>query len=334
MKRCPVTFENVASLENLCAAWEEFIRGKRKKEDVQAFAKNLADEIVRLHEDLMAGTYRHGPYVHFRIRDPKPRDIHKASVRDRLLHHAIHRQLYPFYDRLFIADSFSCRVDKGVHRALDRFRMMARKASKNHTRTCWALKCDIRKFFASIDHKILLDIFSERITDKWLLNLLSRIIESFETLPGKGVPLGNLTSQLCANVYLDALDQFVKRFLRAEHYIRYADDFIFLSSDKEHLISFLPLMQAFLRDRLNLALHPDKTFLQTIASGVDFLGWIHFPYHRVPRTVTRHRLFSRLRQRPEEATLQSYLGMLSHGDAWELQRHAMNERWLWNNVSE
>lgn len=292
MKLCPVTLEDVASLDNLCEAWEEFIRGKRNKEDVQAFTRNLADEIVSLHEDLLSGAYRHGSYIHFRICDPKPRDIHKASVRDRLLHHALHRKLDPFYDRLFIADSFSCRTGKGVHAALDRFRSMAREASRNHTRTCWVLKCDIRKFFASIDHEILLEILAERITDQRLLNLLARIVGSFEVAQGKacpepfgfaqgrlrrgGIPLGNLTSQLFANVYLNELDQFIKRFLRAEYFIRYADDFIILSSDKERLISFLPLIQLFLRDRLRLLLHPNKVFLQTVGRGVDFLGWCIF----------------------------------------------------------
>lgn len=328
-KSCPVTFEDIASLENLCAAWEEFIRGKRKKEDVRMFAEHLADEVIMLHEDLLAGTYRHGPYVHFRIQDPKPRDIHKALVRDRLLHHAIHRQLYPFYDHLFIADSFSCRVDKGVHRALDRFRAMTRRASKNHTRTCWVLKCDIRKFFASIDHAILFLILSERITDKKLLQLLACIIGSFQATPGKGLPLGNLTSQIFANIYMNELDQFIKRFLHAQYYIRYADDFVLLSSDKERLISFLPVLRAFLWDRLRLSLHPDKVFMQTIAQGADFLGWVHFPHHRVPRRVTERRMLLRIRQRPEEATLQSYLGMLSHGNAWELGQRAVNDQWLW-----
>jgi len=327
-KACPVTLQDVASLENLCAAWEEFIRGKRKKEDVQRFAERLADEIMSLQGALMDGSYRHGPYIHFRISDPKPRDIHKATVRDRLLHHAIHRQLYPFYDALFIADSFSCREEKGVHKALDRFRAMARKTSRNHMRTCWALKCDIRKFFANIDHGVLLAILTERIEDGGLHDLLSRVIGSFEAAPGKGVPLGNLTSQLFANVYLNELDQFVKRFLRVPFYIRYADDFVFLSHDKDRLISFLPIIHAFLQERLKLALHSNKVFLQTIASGTDFLGWVHFPHHRLPRVATRRRMFLRIWQHPEDATLQSYLGMLTHGDAWELSERVRNEKWL------
>lgn len=336
-KMCTVTLHDIASLENLCAAWEEFIQGKRKKEDIYLFGEHLADEIMALHESLMDGSYRHGAYVHFRISDPKPRDIHKASVRDRLLHHAVHRQLYPFYDKLFISDSFSCRVGKGVHRALNRFQSMARRASKNHTRTCWVLKCDIRKFFASVDHNALLSILTERITDQSLLDLLSRIIRSFEVMPDKacpersrgGIPLGNLTSQLFANIYMNELDQFVKQFLRTPFYIRYADDFVFLSHDKERLISFLPLIQLFLRERLKLTLHPSKVFLQTVASGTDFLGWVHFPHYRVPRRTTRKRMLARIQGCPEDATLQSYMGMLSHGNAWELSERVRNEQWLW-----
>lgn len=330
-KTCPVTLQDIASLENLCAAWEEFIRGKRNKEDVQTFTEHLSDEIMALHEALMDGSYRHGPYVHFRISDPKPRDIHKATVRDRLLHHAIHRQLYPFYDRLFIADSFSCREEKGVHKALDRFRTMARNASHNHARTCWALKCDIKKFFASIHHHTLLEVLGERIKDDALMVLLSRVIKSFEASPGSGLPLGNLTSQLFANVYMNELDQFVKRFLHAPLYVRYADDFVFLSHDRTMLLSYLPIIREFLFDHLRLNLHPDKVFIKTIASGVDFLGWVHFPRHRVPRGTTRRRMLFRIRHCPEDPTLQSYLGMLSHGDAWELSERARNEAWVWGD---
>ncbi|MCX6781238.1 MAG: reverse transcriptase domain-containing protein, partial [Candidatus Magasanikbacteria bacterium] len=151
-------FEEIISVENLCAAWGEFLNGKRGKADVQEFGRRLADNIVQLHSDLADGSYRHGGYYAFRIADPKPREIHKASVRDRLVHHAIYRILYPFFDRTFIADSFSCRDGKGVHRALRRFDCMARSVSQNHHRTAWILKCDIRKFFASINHEILVGI--------------------------------------------------------------------------------------------------------------------------------------------------------------------------------
>jgi len=167
------TFQDIISKENLLEAWEEFVIGKRYKRDVEEFSLNLMDNIFQLHNDLANLTYKHGGYQAFNICDPKPRNIHKASIRDRLLHHAIYRKLYPLYDRTFIADSYSCRINKGTHKALNRFTRYAYKVSKNNTRTCWVLKCDIRKFFENIDHAILLNILKERISDKniiWLLN--------------------------------------------------------------------------------------------------------------------------------------------------------------------
>ncbi len=190
-------FNNIISVENLLAAWEEFVSGKRGKRDVQEFSLRLMDNIFLLHSDLASRTYMHGGYVAFNISDPKPRNIHKAMVRDRLLHHAVYRILYPFFDRTFVSDSFSCRLGKGTHKALNRFRTFADQASRNHTRTCWVLKCDIRKFFANIDHDILKHILAGYIPDKDILWLLGRVIDSFySTRPSIGLPLGNLTSQL------------------------------------------------------------------------------------------------------------------------------------------
>jgi retron-type reverse transcriptase len=137
-------FEKIGSTDNLLEAWREFLPGKRGKRDVQEFQLHLMDNILSLRADLINGTYRHGGYQAFKISDPKPRDIHKASVRDRLVHHAIYRQLYPFFDKTFIADSFSCRNQKGTHAAINRFRTFAYVVSKNDMRTCWVLQCDIR----------------------------------------------------------------------------------------------------------------------------------------------------------------------------------------------
>ncbi len=328
MKRCEVSFDEVVSLENLCEAWQEFIRGKRGKKDVQEFSLRLSDEVVQLHENLISGTYRHDHYHEFRINDPKPRVIHKASVRDRLLHHAIHRKLYPEFAKTFIADSFSCQKRKGVHRALDRFEKQARKVGKNHSETCWVLKCDIRKFFASIDHFALFELLERRVSDVKLLCLLGEIIGSFSTRPGKGIPLGNLTSQLFSNIYMNSFDQYVKQELHFKHYVRYADDFAFLSSNQTELEHLLDESRAFLSERLALDLHPDKVFLKTIASGMDFLGWVHFPHHRVLRTKTKERMMKRVAQNPTGATLQSYLGMLGYGDAYQSSVHLRNAHWL------
>lgn len=315
----------MVSLDNLCAAWEEFAAGKRGKADVQEFSDNLMDNISRLHEELIADKYRHGGYHAFRISDPKPRQIHKASVRDRLLHHAVHRLLYPFFDLMFIADSFSCREGKGTHAALNRFRGLAYQASHNHTRTCWVLKCDIRKFFANVNQTVLLKILSSRISDVRIIRLLNEIISSFDSgRPGTGIPLGNLTSQLFANVYLNKLDQFVKHGLRFPIYLRYADDFVFLSPHRNELLAILPIISDFLRDELRLELHPTKIILKTFASGVDFLGWVHFPDHRVLRSATGRRMIKRVISHPSKETVRSYLGLLSHGNAFQLQEEVMN----------
>jgi len=228
--------------------------------------------------------------------------------------------LYPFFDRIFIADSYSCRFCKGTHRAIDRFQSFARKASFNHSRTAWILKCDIRKFFASINQAKLLEILAEYIPDKDVLALISEIVGSFfSTQKGTGLPLGNLTSQLFVNIYMNEFDQFVKHSLKARYYIRYADDFVILSSDREWLCSVLPLIRVFLSDRLKLQLHPNKISISTIASGVDYLGWVNFPDHRVLRTATKRRMFRRLKDsegKPE--TVQSYLGLISRGNAHRL----------------
>jgi len=314
-------YHHIISIENLLEAWKEFLKGKRSKKDVQEFQYRLSDNILSLHNDLKNKIYAHGGYYAFNISDPKPRNIHKASVRDRLLHHAIYRQLYPFFDRTFIYDSYSCRKLRGTHRALKRFKDFSYKVSKNNTKTCWVLKCDIRKFFASIDHDILLVILRQYIVDEDVLRLLKSVIQSFEsTASGKGMPLGNLTSQLLVNVYMNEFDQLVKHKLKTKYYIRYADDFVILSDSKIELLEKLRKISSFLQVELKLHLHRKKIFIKTFSSGVDFLGWIHFPHHRVLRTSTKKRMFRNIKLKEgKSGTLQSYLGMLKHGNANKLK---------------
>lgn len=309
------SYNDIISLENLLLAWKEFKKGKKSRIDVQIFERNLMSNILLLHEELVTKVYKHGDYFAFNISDPKPRSIHKASVRDRLLHHATYRVLYPFFDKTFIADSYSCRVNKGTHRALRRFEHFERKVSKSHTKTCWILKCDIRKFFASIDQKILLAILDGYVSDKDIVWLLTTVIESFHsTEVGKGLPLGNLTSQLFVNIYMNEFDQFVKHRLKAKYYIRYADDFVILSRDKNKLGVLRQKVENFLNGNLCLSLHPNKVSIETFSSGIDFLGWVHFPKHRVLRTTTKRKMFVRA----SEKNVTSYLGLLSHGNTYEL----------------
>ncbi len=281
--------------------------------------------IILLHQDLVRKTYIHSQYEAFSISDPKPRSIHKAMVRDRLLHHALYRQLYPFFDKTFISDSYSCRFNKGTQKAISTFHRYANKVSQNRTRNVWVLKCDVRKFFASIDQDILTDIIKEYIPDKDIVWLVSQIIRSFHsTKEGVGLPLGNLTSQLLVNVYMNRFDQFVKHKIKAKYYIRYADDFVFLSEDKQWLESILPRIQEFLITKLRLHLHPNKISICSLALGVDFLGWVHFSNHKVLRTVTKKRMFRNIKVsngKPE--VVQSYLGLLSHGNTKKLKDKVM-----------
>jgi len=313
-------YEHIISLENLLEAWKEFLNGKRARKDVQIFERNLMGNIIALHQDLVTKTYNHSPYQAFNISDPKPRNIHKASVRDRLLHHALYRKLCPFFDKTFINDSYSCRLNKGTHKAINRFRQFAYMESKNHTKTTWVLKCDIRKFFGSIDHSVLKEIIKSHIPDENIRWLLGRIIDSFQPIrKGMGLPLGNLTSQLLVNIYMNEFDHFVKRELKAKYYIRYADDFVILSTDKRKLEEMLLSIESFLRDRLKLELHPDKVFIKSFGSGVDFLGWIHYSNHRVVRTVTKRRALRNLQVRNGNIeTVQSYLGLFKHGNSKKL----------------
>lgn len=321
------SYQNIISPENLLAAWKEFVKGKRNKKDVQEFSINLMDNIFSLHRDLFNHTYKHGGYQAFKINDPKPRDIHKASVKDRLLHHAIYRKLYPFFDKTFIADSYSCRENKGTHKAVNQFRKVANKTSKNNTKTCWILKCDIKKFFASIDHESLINILSEYIPDKNIMWLLENVIESFPA----GLPLGNLTSQLFVNIYMNKFDQFTKHKLKAKDYIRYADDFVIFLQDKKQLENIIPEIEKFLNEELKLKLHPNKVFIKTFSSGVDFLGMVNLPHHKVLRTKTKKRMMKKIKnkkldlenslisKKSFEQSLQSYLGMLKHCEGYKIR---------------
>ncbi|MBI2087014.1 MAG: group II intron reverse transcriptase domain-containing protein [Candidatus Zambryskibacteria bacterium] len=287
------------------------------------------DNIISLHEDLKNKTYKHSAYHTFNISDPKPRNIHKASVRDRLLHHAIYRILYPYFDKKFIFDSYSCRLNKGTHKAMEKFKSFSRKVSKNNTKQCWILKCDIKKFFATIDHNSLRYIVTKYIPDEDVNWLITQIIESFHSVPGKGLPLGNLTSQLLVNIYMNEFDQFAKHNLKIKYYIRYADDFVFFTSDRQYLTLLLTALEKFLANKLKLSFHPDKVFIKTLSSGVDFLGWVYFPGHRVLRTSTKRRMFKRLSEKFSSESLVSYLGMLKHGNTYKIRKSVDDIIYKW-----
>lgn len=242
------------------------------------------------------------------------------------------RILYPIFDKTFIHDSYSCREGKGVHRGVLQLEEYVHKASANYTCPLYALKCDIKKFFDSVSHKILFDFITRKINDPELLSLILSIIKSFETRPGYGLPLGNVTSQLFANIYLNELDHFVKRDLKARYYLRYCDDFVILDNDKEKLFAFLPPIRRFLAERLHLSLHPHKVSLRKASQGIDFLGYVVLPHYRVLRTKTKHRMLRKIRwlsRAREEGiitdqsfcqSLCSYLGMLMHCEGRKIEK--------------
>lgn len=337
----------IVSPENLFIAWEIFKRDKQRKEDVLEFGMEVEKKIFQLRRELANKTYRHGPYTGFWICDPKRRRIHKATVRDRIVHHALFRVLNNVFEPTFIPASFSCRIGKGTHKGVRVVANMIRKESQNHTRTCWALKCDIRKFFDSIDHEILLGILEKKVIDANTRGLLTEIVGSFsasETLfERKGVPIGNLTSQLFANVYMNEFDQFMKRVLKVRNYARYTDDFLVLSADRAYLEEVLRNASRFLQDRLQLELHPKKISIRKCTQGVDFLGYVILPHQIVPRTRTKRRIFKKLRRRvvdfkkgtvPEatmKGSLDSYLGFLGQADAKEISDDLKNKFWFWVN---
>ncbi len=339
-------FDQIISSDNLFDAWNSFKKDKRNKKDVLYFEWRLEEHIFHLHRDLKSRRYRHGPYSSFNINDPKPRSIHKATVRDRILHHAVFATLNPIFEPTFISNSFSCRVGKGTHKGVNMLNHIARAVSRNNSRPCFALKCDVKKFFASVDHQVLLGIICKRIRDKDALWLLEEIIGSFSSdrstlFERKGLPIGNLTSQLFANVYLNVFDQFVKNDLKVKNFLRYTDDFVIIADNKPYLENLVAPISGFLHTRLRLSLHPNKVSIRTFHQGIDFLGYVVLPHYRLLRTKTKQRIWRKLRQRVSEyrngtisrktleQSLQSYLGVLSHAETQQFSKDLQNQLWFW-----
>ena len=333
-------FCDVISVNNLLGAWKEFSRGKKSKEDIAEFELNLENNLFDLHRRLVTGEWQPDPYEVFFVKDPKLRRIHKATVRDRVLYQVIYRSLYQIFDSGFIYHSFSSRHRKGTHAGVLSLEKYLRQVSQNYRSLGYALKGDIRKFFDSIDHDILFDLIKKKIADADLLRLIWQIVNSFSTVPGKGLPLGNVTSQLFANIYLNELDQYIKRELKAERYVRYCDDFALVSSSKKYLDDCVKNIGRFCQVRLSLDLHPRKIIIRKINQGVDFLGYVLLPHRRVLRTHTKTRMLKKLSNlkqdvknekiKPEflEQSAQSYLGVLSHCRGEKIK--AQIERIFWD----
>ncbi len=324
MQRIGRIFPAFCSFENLLLAYRKTRRGTRRNAESADFFINLEKELFLLQEELSNETWIPQPYRFFDIYDPKHRVIAVAAFRDRVVHHALVNLLEPIYERCFIYDSYATRKGKGVHAAVDRAQFYLR-------RNDWFLKTDIEKYFDSADHRILANLLKRKIKDRRLLAVAEKIIRTNRTKE-KGLPIGNRTSQFFANVYLNALDHFIKEQLRIKAYIRYMDDFVFFSDDRKLLKGWLSEIERFLSEELTLQLKPKATFLNSHRNGLSFLGRRIFRQTIRLRRENLRRIISRIRFREwqfshghidETSFLQSmnsYWAMLSYHRVGALRR--------------
>ena len=293
MKTYNKLYEKLYSKENLISAFKKARKGKRSKNYVINFESNLNKNINILQEQLKNKKYYPSRLSKFVIRDPKTRTIHSSIFRDRIVHHAIINIIQPIFEKRFIYDSFASRKNKGTHNAVKRFESFVRKVSSNgrkinhpHTNNSikgYVLKADIKHYFDTVDHNILLNILRKKIKDKEIMKLIIIVLYNFESqVKGKGLPLGNYTSQFFANVYLNNLDYFVKHKLKAKYYIRYVDDFVILDKDKKVLLDFKDKIEKYLKN-LRLELHQDKSEIHALRNGITFLGYRVFYHYKLLR---------------------------------------------------
>jgi retron-type reverse transcriptase len=346
MKRTNGLWPQLTSFGNLLLAYRKARRGKSGNTVVARFGLNLEHELLTLQRELLCGDYQPGRYRLFTIYERKPRTIAAAPFRDRVVHHAVMNLIEPPLDRTFIHDSYACRKRKGVHAAVDRYQLWA-------CRYAYALKMDIAQYFPSIDHDILKEKLRRRIKDQSVLQLLDLIIDSSPILEGKlayypgddllaplerrvGIPIGNLTSQFFANLYLDDLDHFIKEQLHRRAYLRYVDDSVVLGDAKENLAQ----IRESVRERLaqdRLQLHPRKAHVTRTSDGLNLLGYLVYPHHRRLRNDNGHRFARKLRRFAKafaqseldwtdiNPAVQSWIGHAQHADSKGLRRAIFSE---------
>ncbi|MFW6341216.1 MAG: reverse transcriptase domain-containing protein, partial [Wenzhouxiangella sp.] len=296
MKTHNSLYPQIYQWDALLAAWYRVRKGRREQADVLAFEQNLESELIAIQNDLIWGRFKTGRYHLFQIHEPKPRMVAALPLRDRVVHHALVAVLEPIWEPVFYAHSYACRPRKGTHRCADQAERMLRRVQRDHGQT-YALKADIASYFASIDHDVMRQLIRRRVRCRQTLALCDEIIDSAG--PGRGLPIGNLTSQLFAGIYLDALDRHVKHDLRWRHYIRYQDDFVLLGSDKAQLHVLREHLTDWLRDELRLELNR-KTAVYPVGGprgrSLDFVGYRIWPTHRKVRTSSIKRMNRTMRR--------------------------------------
>ena len=330
MKTYRNLWDQISTFETLHAAYLKARRGKRYDADTLRFSANLEQEIGTLVNELQSGSYKTGEYRCFNVFEPKKREVAALPFRDRVVQHALVAATEPIFELRFSHDSYACRVGKGTHAGADRLTDFLRRAGRMW-QNVYILKADISKYFSSIDHASLKTILRRKIACPKTLELMDSIIDSWNAQTGKGLPIGNLTSQLFANIYLNELDQFVKQELHWRFYARYMDDFVLVDDDKAKLNNAKRAIQEFLHLRLSLELNP-KTRIFPAELGVDFLGYRIWKTHRLLRKRCvigmRRKLkaFQTRYARGEigqddiQASIMSWLGHAKHANTYTLQK--------------
>jgi RNA-directed DNA polymerase len=320
-------FHEVCSVANIYKAWRKFRKGKTKKLDIQNFELNLEENIFAIHRVLLSKTYKPKPYESFFVKDPKLRNIHKAQVFDRVVHQALFQVLYPIVEIKLSSSVYSAREQKGTHKAVKKLYQSLQKETQNWKKEVWVLKCDIRKFFDFIEHQKLLEKIYKYNFDKDTMWLIGLLINSFEKTQGKGLPLGNVTSQLFANIYLNDFDWFVKQGLGIKYYFRYCDDFVIILPEKESAQKFLLFIEKELKN-IDLELHPQKLSIRKVRQGIDFLGYVILPHAVVLRTNTKKRIYKKVKEGGCLESINSYIGVSVHAKGKKLTAYLLGEKAL------
>ena len=305
MKTYKNLYPQLCRSENLLVAWKKARKGKTLKHYVIEFESNLQDNLAQLRTELLLHAYRARPLNTFILRDPKTRKISVSDFRDRIIHHALCNIIEPIFDKAFIFDSYANRKGKGTLAAIQRLEFFINKVSHNKTIIKkwnknkiirgFYFKGDIKKYFDTIDHTKLIEIIKEKIVDKEMLFLIKNILKNHTSNEvGQGMPLGNLTSQFLANVYLNELDQFVKHQLQAKYYLRYVDDFVIVDNNQDQLYFYKQQIEEFLNNPLLLTLHKDKSSIKPLYRGIAFLGFRIFPNHKLLKKKSGRRAYQRL----------------------------------------
>ncbi len=327
MKTYNHLFEKIVTTENLYQAANKALKGKKYKQTTAPFYFDLENEVFKIQKTLIEQTYKPQNYRIFKIFEPKERKICCAEFRDRVVHHAIMNQLGPIFEKRLIYDTYACREGKGVHIALNKARKFVKKYD-------YYLKCDIKKYFESIDHQVLMGIINKIFRDKKLISLLSVIIfhRPPYTQKGKGLPIGNLTSQHLANLYLGELDLYIKHQLKCQGYVRYMDDFILFSNNKNELRNFLEAIRVYTENVLELKLKEKIVRISPVTEGLPFLGYRIFrgtTRLQRPNLVRFRRKVSKLEKRYRKGkitqddlinSVRSVVSHISHGDTKELRK--------------